>query len=153
MREQKFDIQELSNITQAISSYYQMASYFPTIDNEQLGTLTPFVTADGKYKNDIYRGAIMQNWNNIDIHIVDQMWGSTSCGWGGMGGSAMTTKFNVVIENKRNNAFFVFWDGKLAYAAEMSEKVDYSRLPYITDCEQVLKVIYKRNTKTNYNGL
>ena len=65
-----------------------------------------------------------QCWQSIDLHMVSQMWGSTSCGWGGMGGAAMTSSYTTVIENSYLNAIFVYYGSTLVYIVDDNEKLE-----------------------------
>lgn len=141
--EREIDIKEIGNMALAVTHYYGLGSYFPDLkrNNKFSDNLIEFLkskNADSNY----WESQVARNWNRIDLHLVDQMWGSTSCGWGGIGGAAMSNKFNMIVENKYLGIFLVYWDGQLAYIAEMTDNVKYSSLPSITNCEKVLKILY-----------
>ena len=50
------------------------------------------------------------------IHHFIQTWPSTALGFGGMGGSAMTSAYTTVVICKNNAA--IYFDGRLAYVIE-----------------------------------
>jgi hypothetical protein len=106
----------------AFNHYQELVSYFPQIEpeNEEIKKL---------YTEPYYKSQLVDKWNDIEIHIVNQTWGSTACGWGGMGGAAMTSKYNFIIKQKHTKLLFVYWDGKLAYIIHESEIKDYNRMP------------------------
>jgi hypothetical protein len=83
-----------------------------------------------KTEPDFYKSNLARTWSEVDMHVIDQMWGSTACGWGGMGGSAMTNKHNVILEHPREKILFVYWDGKLAYILDNKEDFfSFNRMP------------------------
>lgn len=53
-----------------------------------------------------------------DFYMFPQMWGSTTLGFGGVGGCAMTQAYTVVVWNRVLEYSFVFFDGRLAYAVK-----------------------------------
>lgn len=61
---------------------------------------------------------------DFSIHIFEQMWGNTSGGFEGIGGSAMTTQTTyVLISNMPNyDECLVFFNGGFAYKVPYSEK-------------------------------
>lgn len=91
MSRNKIDIATLAEMATAISHYGCLANCFSQLDPAQRATLEPAWkkacsgSKDGKYM-DYQSNAI---WQDINFHLVKQMWGSTACGWGGMGGSAV----------------------------------------------------------------
>lgn len=137
----KFDLQDIADFTRSLLEYRNLGSYLPQLDpkNEKLQA---FCTKDGTQPT-WHKSLILKDWERIDVHIVFQMWGSTSCGWGGMGGSAMTTKANIVIHNKWHGAYYVYWDGKLAYIMKDDESIQMSNLPALQDKSDFF--IYKRS--------
>lgn len=147
----KIDINEVSNITKSISEYYNLANSFYGLDPSQRETLQPYWdkacshSKDGKYM-DYQSNSI---WENIDVHIVKQMWSSTSCGWGGIGGDAMSESYTVVIYNKTLGGVFIFYSGQLAYVAQDNEKMKpyiesgFKGFPGLDSCKSKLDIIYK----------
>lgn len=120
-------ISNLSDITAALSHYDGLHSYISQLDSSQEGCKTIYErlvkhSRDGKYVDHVSYDV----WSNIDLHIVDQMWGSTSCGWGGMGGAAMTNSYTMVIENSALSIACIYYGGKLAYILDMDK--NYSEL-------------------------
>lgn len=68
-----------------------------------------------------------QNIKNIqdddfDIDIFEQVWGNTSGGFEGIGGSAMTTQTTYVLIPKFDHDCLVFFGGKFAYKAPYTKK-------------------------------
>ena len=64
--------------------------------------------------------------DNYDFFLFEQLWGNTSGGFQGMGGSAMTTAWTQVLVPKpeirsKTNKCFVFFGGTYAYSAPLSE--------------------------------
>lgn len=59
-----------------------------------------------KYNNDFGYSFELYSW--------PQTWGNTSCGFGGIGGKAMTTRQTVVIHDNYTDHWFVY-HGRFAY--------------------------------------
>lgn len=61
--------------------------------------------------------------DDFDIHIFEQMWGNTSGGFEGIGGSAMTVQNTYVLIPKNfEHDCLVFFAGRFAYKVPYSEK-------------------------------
>lgn len=52
--------------------------------------------------------------DNVDCTMFTQVWGSTSLGFGGIGGQAMTTAYTVVVHGSMGDAC-VYFNGRFAY--------------------------------------
>lgn len=48
--------------------------------------------------------------------MFTQTWGSTALGHGGVGGSAMTTAYTIVLECQHTGEFLVYFGGRYCYA-------------------------------------
>lgn len=84
-------------------------------------------------------------WSDIDLHLVNQTWGSTSCGWGGIGGAAITASYTLIIENRNYGIACVYYGNRLAYICEIDDKFkkyNYD-LPGVDDCKLELTVVFK----------
>jgi hypothetical protein len=148
----KIDINEVANITKSISLYYDLASSFYGLDPSQRETLQPYWdracshSKDGKYMD--YQSISI--WEDIDLHVVKQMWASTACGWGGIGGAAMSESYTTVIYNRTLGGVFIFYSGQLAYVAQDNEKMKpyiesgFKGLPGLDSCKSKLDIIYKK---------
>lgn len=56
--------------------------------------------------------------SQCEVHAMfAQTWGSTSLGFGGIGGAAMTPAYTVVIRGPGGD-FAVYWNGRLAYTVD-----------------------------------
>lgn len=137
MRNQ-IDKQEIGNFIVALAHYEGLVNYVTQLDPKQSVKLNEFYT-----KANI-ANIKMSEWNYINVHIVRQTWCNTSCGWQGVGGSAMSDSYTIVIENRLLKAIFVYYGSELAYIAEMDEKLDrdYIRLPGIVSAKTRLNLIY-----------
>ena len=61
--------------------------------------------------------------DDFELYTFEQVWGSTSLGFGGVGGQAMTSaRTYVFIPINCNQKCFVYFAGRYAYAADYSEK-------------------------------
>lgn len=116
----------VTEIMKSIDAYQKLANMLPQLSKDE--SLAKFCTNDGKDPL-WWKSSKLKDWERVDIHIVDQLWGSTSCGWGGIGGSAMSNKYNIVIENRWHKAYYVFWDGRLAYILKNDESINLGNLP------------------------
>ena len=147
------DIQEISNITRAISDYEYLPNIFQHLGNkEQNERLQAFWNKNvvkRETSTHLTHGEYVQ-WKEIDLHVVPQTWGNTSGGWQGIGGSAMTKAYTVIIENGFGFAC-VYYNGELAYICEMDEKYQemiskgYDRLPGCNPYQETLTILYKKN--------
>lgn len=54
--------------------------------------------------------------SDLDVIHFPQLWGSTALGFGGIGGSAMTTAYTTVVISGENAA--VFFNGRHCYSVE-----------------------------------
>ena len=50
-----------------------------------------------------------------ELIVFSQTWGSTSLGFGGIGGQAMTSVYTTVIWNEFMNVWAVFFGNRMAY--------------------------------------
>jgi hypothetical protein len=147
----ELDITEIADFTKSISEYLRLANYYKQLDQTQTETLEELHsrvmarTDKGSYMDHIG----YQYWKEINVHMILQGWGNTSGGWQGMGGSAMTNSYTVIIENKWFDAIFVYYGGKLAYIADAGEKLKpfrergFRNLPGHRECSEKLDVFYR----------
>ncbi len=146
---------EIADLTGAISNYNKLASYLPQLDNKQRETLDVLWQRALKFSRD---GKYMDHesyniWQSIDLHMINQMWGSTSCGWGGIGGAAMTSSYTIVIENSYLNAIFIYYGSTLAYIVDSNEKSEpfrinnWRNLPSIDSAKNKLDIFYKKEKR------
>jgi hypothetical protein len=152
MSRNKIDIRTLADMATAISHYEALAGYFSQLDPAQKATLDPawdraYASAKHMDHNSF------EIWQDINFHIISQMWGSTACGWGGMGGAMMTKAYTMIIENHQNKLAFVYWHGKLAYIVDTDEKWEtyvkrgYQGLPSLHSLPTQLTVVYIGNNR------
>lgn len=132
-------ISNLSDMTSALNHYDGLCSYISQLDPSQAGCKTIYErlvshSKDGRYADH----ASYDVWSDINLHIVDQMWGSTAGGWGGLGGAAMSNYYTMIIENSSLSIAFIYYGGELAYIVEMDKAYHeliakgYNRLPGIS---------------------
>ncbi len=150
------DMEEMASIMNSIVHYEGLPSYF-----SQLGMGE---TSDGLEKywntNIVKRETSTwmtqsehEQWKEINLHLVSQVWGNTSCGWEGMGGSMMSNSYTLILENKWYNLVFIYYRGKLAYICENDEKYqsikqkDFRGLPGYNGCLDKLTVIYRNKIR------
>lgn len=62
------------------------------------------------------------NIDDFELYVFEQVWGSTSLGFGGMGGQAMTSANTYVfipeVDEERCHVYFA---GRFAYSADYTE--------------------------------
>lgn len=146
----EFNFSETTELMVALDHYKQLANHVAQIDTEQRENLESIWKEDGKYEGKYWNSPVVKHWNEIDIHITSQMWGSTACGWGGMGGAAMTSNYNYIIHQKYTDLLYVYWNGKLAYIVKRSEIADLSRMPSLsgsTQRDREINFIYKNKNR------
>jgi hypothetical protein len=145
------ELSDMSDLMRSISEYEYLANTFPQLtsgdDRERLvkfwnekivkrETSTQMTQEEYRY------------WKEINSHMIKQTWGNTSGGWQGIGGSAMTSTYTVIIENVWYGLVCIYYNGKLAYICEMDEKYNnymrknYRGLPGHGDCREKLTVLY-----------
>ena len=57
--------------------------------------------------------------NDFEIHTFEQIWGDTSCGFGGMAGQTITAANTYVfVPVSVNQKCFVYFGSRFAYAAD-----------------------------------
>lgn len=118
-------IAEMSDVMLALKEYQRMSGWITQTTGTE-SKLKEWCTKymemygdQGKYiGQEWYRG-----WRAIDIHIVNQTWGSTACRWGDIGGAAMTSAYTTCIVNYEMKIVCVYWSGRLAYIAELNDKI------------------------------
>ena len=80
------------------------------------------IEADLPYRFD-YNENPRPTLDDFDLYTFEQVWGSTALGFGGIGGSAMTSaRTYVFVPVSCNQKCFVYFAGRFAYAANYSEK-------------------------------
>lgn len=57
-----------------------------------------------------------------DLYMFDQTWGSTALGFGGIGGQAMTTATTYVFVPKDLNRGYVYFGGRYAYDCPINNR-------------------------------
>lgn len=61
--------------------------------------------------------------DDFELHMFEQVWGSTALGFGGIGGQAMTTaRTYVLIPQVDGEDFIVYFAGKFAYKVPVNSE-------------------------------
>ena len=144
----KIDIMTMANVMACLDHYEKLSYNF----TQQVGG------KDGQPLRDFWETKIVkrnvstwmtqeerERWLDIDLHLVNQIWGSTACGWGGLGGAAMTTSHTLIIENHNYGIACVYYGNRLAYICEIDDKFkkyNYD-LPGVDQCNLKLTVVFK----------
>lgn len=143
----QLDLQQIAYITTALADYKDLIAklaYYSSFGETAKSFGTDFIKkCDAEHINQY----VMERWNDINLYHIKQMWGSTACGWGGMGGAAMTESYTCIIECVSAGCISVYYSGRLAYVAKIDEKLEqykgYKNLPGLTKVEDKLTIIYK----------
>lgn len=70
-----------------------------------------------------YQEDVRSTLDDFDMYTFEQVWGSTSLGFGGIGGQAMTTaRTYVFVPINGSRKCFVYFAGKFAYKVNYSEE-------------------------------
>lgn len=56
--------------------------------------------------------------SDFDIYMFEQTWGSTALGFGGVGGSAMTTATTYVLVPQSDEGAYVYFGSRFAYKVD-----------------------------------
>jgi hypothetical protein len=79
--------------------------------------------------------------------MFTQTWGSTALGHGGMGGSAMTAAYTIVLECVHTNEFLVYFGGVYCYTvSRKSKNLD----KFIEDCSN--RCLKSKRNSGEYHG-
>lgn len=149
---QEIDLREISYIATSLAHYKGLIHYVMQLDPKQRTTLELFwleVLKDKKY----FDQEIKAKWNDVNFHFIRQDWGSTSCGWGGIGGAAMSASYTLVVENLHYKFASIYYSGQLAYIVKMDENFElfqkggYKNLPGLDGLRGTLTVIYQNRNK------
>ena len=137
LRQLEISFKDISNICNAINRY-----------NELWYDITSLVRYNSKYYEKLKsfhdkHQPSLNKWKDVDLHVIKQTWGNTSCGWQGIGGAAISSYYTIIIENLNYNISFIFYTGKLAYICYINEKYDINKLPGLAQCEDELDILYK----------
>ena len=147
------DIQELSHITQAIAEYEYLPNVFQQLGSrEQNEKLKDFWNKNivKRETSTHFTGNEYGQWKEINLHVIPQTWGNTSGGWQGIGGSAMTKRYTVIIENHFYGFSCVYYNGELAYICEIDDlykehmATGYRTMPGMSPYKESLTIIYKK---------
>lgn len=141
MRDLNITVGCLGELAKAVSHYQRLQADFGLLNYPrgiEVSNRIEKLLEDFKSDKDYWKSPVYNNWNFIEIHISNQVWGSTSCGWGGMGGSAMTAQTNIIIYNLYIKQAFVYWGGELAYVCPIDEIKEGFRVPSIRDVKNAI---------------
>lgn len=64
--------------------------------------------------------------SDVEVYAMfPQVWGSTSLGFGGIGGQAITPAYTVIVESSFTGTFCVYFSGRFAYRLNKPTKKFY----------------------------
>ena len=75
--------------------------------------------------------------DDIVVYVFPQTWGSTALGYGGMGGSAITTAYTVVVNHNRLYCVY-FGCSRLAYRVDLSEISNNGHENFLADVKDYI---------------
>ncbi len=148
----KVELSDMSDLMRSISEYQYLANTFTQLTSGDAREPLVKFWNEKVIKRDESTWMTQEEykyWNEINFHVIKQTWGNTSGGWQGIGGSAMTSTYTVIIENGWFGFACIYYNGKLAYICEMDEKYQefmaksYRGLPGCSNCRERLTVLYK----------
>lgn len=84
--------------------------------------------------------------DEVAVEMFPQTWGSTACGYGGVGGAAMTPAYTVLVEY-HNTVCVYFGCGRLAYKIDRSEQSDAGRGNFEEDRKSQFLVSVAQSSK------
>lgn len=151
MKSEAFNLADIADISNSIIVHKRLPAYITQLDPSQSDTLKEIHemllqrSGDKKYIDHIANEA----WEEVNIHYIYQMWGSTSCGWEGIGGAAMTESRTLILESVNFDLVSVYYGGRLAYIVRKNEKLNpfrsngWKNLPGCQTVKSVLDVLYR----------
>lgn len=148
----EFNMQETAQLITAIVHYKELVYSFSGLDPKQEKLREYWQEMLDKNKIKYVDQAFASLWEKMEIHIIEQMWSNTSCGWEGMGGAAMSQAYTTVIENRYTGIVCVYYSGRLAYIVKHDDKYKafikekgYSNMPGMQSISRKdLTLIYKK---------
>ena len=148
------NISVASDILKSVDHYESLSGSLPHLDSEYQEKLSEYYHKILNYSNDkrYMDHQSIQYWKEINLYVIRQTWGNTSCGWESIGGSAMRSDYTIIIENVWGGGYFIYYSGKLAYIALSNEKmlehksVGFRNLPGINSTDG-LDIIYKNKNR------
>jgi hypothetical protein len=144
------NIREISSLIQSIAVYGEMASHLGQLGTkEQTQKMKDHFNTYVLRGNGTWGGEIDRRWETFDIHFFSQMWGNTSGGRQTIGGSAMTSAYTTIIENRAYGLAFIFYYGNISYICVMDDlynahrETGFKMMPGNRDCVEKLTVLYR----------
>ena len=104
---------------------------------------------DIQYRFDFKKDNRRVTVDDFDLHMFEQTWGSTSLGFGGIGGQAITTEFTYVFTPVHcNQNAFVYFGDQFAYEANYSDAfVEDLRNRQMRPCREAGRYTFKKEIK------
>lgn len=87
--------------------------------------------------------------NEHDFYVYamfPQVWGSTALGHGGIGGSAITTAYTIILFCKKTQEYLVYFGGTFCYKV-LSSSLNFDN--FIDDCKN--HCLASKNQKSRYD--
>jgi hypothetical protein len=148
----KVEMSDMANVMNSISHYEGLSTYFPNLASGEEGEILTRFWNEKIVKREEktwLTESEFRYWCDINFHVIKQTWGNTAGGWQGIGGSAMTPAYTLIIENGWYGFACIYYSGKLAYICEMDDKYTdykvkgYRGLPGCRDSSEKLTVLFK----------
>lgn len=115
----------------AASIYGAIHLHLPNIKYEHL---TPQERREGKEPQIKERRPYE---SEIEVYMFPQTWGSTTLGFGGIGGQAITTAYTTVVVCQENNSASIFFAGRHAYTVPVTSTLMKDILTHsIVECSK-----------------
>ena len=71
--------------------------------------------------------------DEIEVTMFPQTWGSTATGYGGIGGSAMTSAYTIIVSYMMTTYCVYFGCGRLAYRVTWADMTPSGRENFLSD--------------------
>ena len=71
--------------------------------------------------------------DELEVIMFPQTWGSTATGYGGLGGSAMTDAYTIIVSYKMTTYCVYFGCGRLAYKLTWADMTPEGRENFLSD--------------------
>jgi hypothetical protein len=135
-------LSHVSDLINIIAHYEQLYYMYKQLDPSQKETLNELAIKIDTHSNNY--------WGDVNLHQIAQTWGNTAGGWGGIGGSAMTTTHTTVIMSYNYGTAFVYYGNTLAYIAELNESnsdLFMRKPPSLSEAKKNQKLYYYNKRK------
>lgn len=88
---------------------------------------TPGMKAEGIEPENAPNAERRPNYDDVEVYMFKETWGSTALGYGGIGGAAMTPAYTVIVVSPSTFEACVYWGcGRLGYNLDLLDEKELS---------------------------